>query len=152
MTNEIKWLLLVALILVLALLSWGAMGQDTPRHPEAQINRMVKEHQRDHYIDFDRAVCFIRIDDDGSWILHCEYRGEGAILKKFECMCIPCRDCPKKWKVKYRQCKKKLKRCLRPERKTKIRAPQKKTPAYEVDDDNDGHSASRRSPGKNGND
>lgn len=152
MERAITWMLVTIVCLIALFLGWQAFGQEDPKHPEAQVNRMIKAHQRDHYIDFDRAVCFIRIDDDGSWILHCEYRGEGPILKKFECMCPPCRDCPKKWKLKYKKCKRALKKCLRPEKNAKIRSPQKKTKPIDDDNNDDGHSAGRRSPGRNGDD
>lgn len=153
----VTWVVAIVIVISLWMIAYSAWGQS---HPEAEINRLVKEHKRSHYIDFDLAVCLIAIEDDGRWTLHCEYRGEGEILKKFECRdCpkpLPCRAC-KKVKKKLIECRQKLKNCMKPERDTQIRKPQKKDrgyvptkPDYHSDDPNP-FDAGDRSPGRNGN-
>ncbi len=131
-------------VLILAMICSIAFADDDNDNDlseDAAISKVMKNQKRTHYIDFDRAACFVSAIGE-RWTLRCEYRGRGPILKAFECPERPTMTCPscKKWKKKLHRCKRDLKKM---KRKKQPKIIIRKDPfAYD-----NGFSSGDRSPG-----
>ncbi len=77
----------IAACIVLLLTIWSTQPSNgAERLSRSDLNAMLKEHQKTHYIDYQAMFChvtyFIKPE---KWMLKCTFTGEGALVKKFEC-------------------------------------------------------------------